>query len=234
VCEAGALVPGDNDKIKIIWDNCTGCLACTEVCPAEALIAYGVEKNVQEVIDQVEKDVSFYAQSGGGLTLSGGEPLAQPEFAIALLKEAKRRYIKSAIETCGNVRKEDLLEACKFCDIILFDLKSMDSVKHEEFTGYGNERILENFITIRETYPKLPIRVRTPVVPGFNDTKEDIQAIVDFLKGKNVEFELLAYHRLGTQKYINIGRDYLLGEISLDNDNFLALCRIARQNDFKV
>jgi pyruvate formate lyase activating enzyme len=234
VCTAGALVQGDNDKIKVIWDNCTNCLACTEVCPAEALIAYGEEKNVKEVIDQVEKDVSFYARSGGGLTLSGGEPLAQPEFAIALLKEAKLRYMKSAIETCGNVKKEDLLEACKYCNMIMFDIKTMDSTKHKEVTGHGNERILENFSAIRETYPKLPIRVRTPVIPGFNDTEEDIQAIVDFLKDKNVEFELLAYHRLGTQKYINIGREYPLGEISLDNDKFLALRKVARKNDVKA
>jgi pyruvate formate lyase activating enzyme len=234
VCTAGALVQGDNDKIKVIWDNCTNCLACTEVCPAEALIAYGEEKNVKEVIDQVEKDVSFYARSGGGLTLSGGEPLAQPEFAIALLKEAKLRYMKSAIETCGNVKKEDLLEACKYCNMIMFDIKTMDSTKHKEVTGHGNERILENFSAIREIYPKLPIRVRTPVIPGFNDTEEDIQAIVDFLKDKNVEFELLAYHRLGTQKYINIGREYPLGEISLDNDKFLALRKVARKNDVKA
>jgi pyruvate formate lyase activating enzyme len=230
VCKADALVQGDNDKIKVLWENCTACLACTEVCPAEALIAYGEEKSVREVIDQVEKDASFYARSGGGLTLSGGEPLAQAEFAIALLKEARLRSIKSAIETCGNVKKEDLLEACRYCNMIMFDLKSMDSRKHKAFTGFGNERILHNFIELLEMYPKIPLRVRTPVVPGFNDSKKDIQAIVDFLKGKNVEFELLAYHKFGTQKYTNIGQNYSLGEISLDNDTFLRLQKVARQN----
>ncbi|BHH85929.1 (2S)-3-sulfopropanediol dehydratase activating enzyme [Desulforhopalus sp. 52FAK] len=234
VCTAGALVKGDNDKIEVVWDNCNDCLACTDVCPAEALVPYGEVKNVKDVIDQVEKDASFYARSGGGLTLGGGEPLAQPKFAIALLKEAKHRYIKSAIETCGYAAKEDLLEACKYCNMIMFDIKSMNSAKHEEFTGKANERILENFIAIRETYPKLKIRVRTPVVPGFNDTEEDIQAIVDFIKDKNVEYELLPYHRLGTQKYINVGRDYPLGDIALDNDKFLKLRKIAQQNDEKA
>ncbi len=233
VCTAGALTQGDNDKIQVTWNGCTDCLACVDVCPAEALVSYGETQNVKDVIDQVEKDASFYARSGGGLTIGGGEPLAQPEFALALLKEAKHRYMKCAIETCGYAKKEDLLEACKYCKMIMFDIKSMDSVKHKEFTGKGNEKILENFEAVRETYPKLTIRVRTPVVPGFNDTEVDIQAIVDYIKDKNVEYELLPYHRLGTQKYTNIGRDYPLGDVSLANDLFLALRKIAKQNDVK-
>lgn len=234
VCTAGALVKGDDDKINVVWDSCTDCLACTEVCPAEALAVYGEEMNVKDVIDQVEKDASFYARSGGGLTLSGGEPLAQPEFALALLKEAKHRYMKSAIETCGYVNKDVLLEACKYCNMIMMDIKSMDAAKHMEYTGQTNERVIENLKAVREAFPKLNIRVRTPVVPGFNDTEEDIQAIVDFLKDLNVEYELLPYHRLGTQKYINVGREYLLGDIALDNDKFLNLRKIAQQNDVKA
>lgn len=234
VCTAGALQQGNGDKPGVAWDSCTDCLACTDVCPAEALVPYGETMNVKDVIDQVEKDASFYARSGGGLTLGGGEPLAQPEFALALLKEAKHRYMKSAIETCGHVKKEALLEACKYCNMIMMDIKSMNAEKHKEFTGQSNERILENFIVVREAFPKLTIRVRTPVIPGFNDTEEDIQAIVDFLQDKDVEYELLPYHRLGTQKYINIGRDYPLGDISLDNDKFLKLRKIAQQNRVKA
>jgi pyruvate formate lyase activating enzyme len=89
--------------------------------------------------------------------------------------------------------------------------------------------MLENFKAVREAYPKLPIRIRTPVVPGFNDTKEDIQAIVDFIKGLNVEFELLPYHRLGTQKYTNLGLTYPLRDVSLDNDSYLALLQVSSQ-----
>ena len=234
VCTAGALIQGDDDKIAVNWDTCTNCLACVEVCPAEALMPYGGEQNVKEVIDQVEKDATFYARSGGGLTLSGGEPLAQPEFAVALLKEAKRRYIKTAMETCGQVSKAALLEAGKYLNMLMFDVKCMDSAKHKKFTGFGNEHILANFIALREAFPKLPIRVRTPVVPGFNDTAEDIQAIVDFLQEYNVEYEPLAYHRLGTQKYLNIGLDYPLGEVSLDNDHFLELLEISKQIGVKA
>ncbi len=233
ICSPGALIMGEDDKVSVVWDNCTNCLACVEVCPAAALIAYGEEKTVKDVIDQVEKDASFYARSGGGLTLGGGEPLAQPTFALALLQEAKHRYIKTAIETCGQVSQETILEACKYCNMLMFDIKSLSSSKHKEFTGVGNELILANFMAIRGAYPKLNIRVRTPVVPGFNDTIEDIQAIVDFLQAYAVEYELLPYHRLGTQKYTNMGLEYSLGDVSLRNDLFLTLHAIAEKIGLK-
>ena len=233
ICTAGALRQGDDDKVFINWDTCTNCLACVDVCPAGALIAYGKKMTVKEVIDQVEKDANFYARSGGGLTLSGGEPLAQAKFALALLKEAKRRYIRTAIETCGNVSTNTLLEACQYIKIMMMDIKSLNSAKHKEFTNLGNELILENFKAVRKAFPKLPIRVRTPVIPGFNDTPEDIQEIVDFLKDYDVDYELLAYHRLGTQKYTNLGLDYPLGDIALNNDKFLELLEISKQIGLK-
>ena len=229
ICNRGALRQGDDDKIFINWDTCNNCNSCVDVCPAGALIAYGQKQTVKEVIDQVERDATFYARSGGGLTLGGGEPLAQPKFAIALLKEARRRYIRTAIETCGHVSREVLLEACEYLDAMMFDIKSMNSQKHKEFTNVGNERILANFAAVREAFPKLHIRVRTPVVPGFNDTEEDIRAIVEFIKDYRVEYELLPYHRLGTQKYINLGLEYQLGEIALDNDKFKELLEIAKE-----
>lgn len=229
ICTAGALTQGEDDKVDVNWSTCTDCLACTEVCPAGALISYGEEKTVKDVIDQVEQDATFYARSGGGLTLGGGEPFAQPKFALALLMEAKRRYIKTAIETCGLAPLEVILEGCRYCNTLMYDIKSMNEEKHIEFTGQSTTMILENFRAIRKAYPKLKIRVRTPVVPGFNDTAEDVQQIVDFIQDHDVEYELLPYHRLGTQKYENTGRDYELGDVSLDNDTYLALREIALQ-----
>ena len=226
-CSDTALTLADDNKISVDWNTCSNCLACIEVCPAGALIVYGKEQNVKEVIDTVEKDASFYARSGGGLTLSGGEPFAQPKFALALLKEAKRRYIKTAIETCGMASREAILEGCNYCNTLLYDIKSMDAFKHEEFTGYSNDIIIENFKAICETYPNLNIRVRTPIIPGFNDTEEEIRKIIAFISDYNVEYELLPYHRLGTQKYENTGREYPLGDVSLDNEKFLALKALA-------
>lgn len=227
VCPENALFHAEDKKISVNWNACSNCLACTEECPAGALITYGEKQNVKEVIDAVEKDATFYARSGGGLTLSGGEPFAQPKFAVALLQEAKRRYIKTAVESCGMASKEALLEGMKYCNTLMYDIKSMDAVKHEQFTGYSNEKIIDNFVAIRKAYPNLNIRVRTPIIPGFNNSEKDIQDIVEFLKEHDVEYELLPYHRLGTQKYENTGREYPLGEISLDNEEFLKLKAIA-------
>lgn len=227
ICANHAIIRGKDDKVNVDWQSCTNCLDCTRGCPAGALITYGQIRSVKDVIDEVEHDVAFYARSGGGLTLGGGEPLAQPDFALALLKEAKRRYIKTAIETCGFVSQKVLLEACGYCNDLMYDIKSLNPEKHKLYTGQDNKLILENFRTIREEYPKLPIRVRTPVIPGFNDTEEDIQSIVNFLKGLDVVYELLPYHRLGTQKYENTGRSYQLGSVSLDNNHFLLLKSIA-------
>jgi len=230
ICSVGALTQGEDDKVDVNWQTCINCLACADVCPAGALVTYGEERTVKSVIDEVEKDATFYARSGGGLTLGGGEPLAQPEFALALLKEAKRRYMKTAIETCGHVSEQVIVEACTYINTVMFDIKSVDSEKHKQFTGQDNTRIMHNLKAIRETHPKLKIRVRTPVIPGFNDTREDIEAIVDFIAPLNVEFELLPYHRLGTQKYINTGREYALGDVSLDNDHFLDLRKVAAKH----
>lgn len=230
VCTAGAITRGEDDKVDIDWQRCNHCLACTDVCPSSALSPYGEKMKVMDVIDQVESDASFYTRSGGGLTLSGGEPLAQPEFAIALLREAKHRYLKTAIETAGLVKREVFLEAAKYLNYILMDIKCIDPVKHKKFTGVDNTLILENFKALRDAFPKMQIRVRTPVVPGFNDTEEDIQAIVDFLKGHDVDYEPLAYHRLGQQKYTNTGREYLLGDVSLPQETFAALQQVAGQH----
>lgn len=229
VCTAGAITRAEDDKVAINWQTCTGCLSCTDACPAGALITYGNTQNVKDVIDQVEKDAAFYARSGGGLTLGGGEPLAQPTFAIALLKESKRRYIKTAIETCGHVDQEVILEACRYLNMMMFDIKSMDSAKHKAFTGVDNQRILKNLKAVTEAFPKLHIRVRTPVIPGFNDSPEEIQAIVDFLRDLPVEYELLPYHRLGSQKYTSLGLEYPMADVALDNEKYLGLLEIVKQ-----
>jgi pyruvate formate lyase activating enzyme len=184
---------------------------CADACPAKALILYGETKSVEEVLRVVEQESIFYSRSGGGMTLSGGEPLLQAEFSLALLREAKRRRIKTAIETCGYVQLDVLEEACTLANTLLFDIKSMNSTKHRAFTGASNETILNNFREVRERFPKLSILVRTPVIPDFNDTEDDILAVLGLLKSTpNVAYELLPYHRLGIQKYAYLGREYLM------------------------
>jgi pyruvate formate lyase activating enzyme len=183
------------------------------VCPTRALNFYGYEISVDEALKNVEADDCFYQRSGGGMTLSGGEPLMQHRFALALLREARKRSVDSCIETCGNVPWEVLREAASLLKNILYDIKCIDSNKHEKFSGGSNEIILDNLLKLTASFPDLPIMVRTPVIPGFNDTEEEIAAIVDFLKDMpDIGYELLAYHRMGVPKYAYLGRQYPMGD----------------------
>lgn len=229
-CPAKALSPSEvGGPPHLDREKCTGCLSCTQMCPSKALTPYGKELSVKEVVNTVEQDNVFYARSGGGMTISGGEPFMQSDFSLALLRETKKHRINTAAETCGMVPWEVLKEGARYLDEILFDIKSVDSAKHKKATGVGNERILSNFIKLMETYPKLPTLVRTPVIPGVNDTSEDIQRIVDFLKPfPHVRYELLAYHRLGTQKYTFLDREYPLGDVTLNTTLFAKLEQLAR------
>lgn len=218
VCTAGAIREDSENKARISWDICTNCLLCADVCPPKALRVYGEEKTITDVINAVEQDSTFYRRSDGGLTLSGGEPMHQPQFAIALLKEARHRRIHTAMETCGYCATEDIMTACEYVNILLFDLKVMDPKLHEAVTGVSNQRILKNLKTVRDALPELPILVRTPVIPGVNDNLGSIQAIVDFINDfKNVSYEMLPYHRMGTPKYEYIGSTYPMGDAKLDD-----------------
>lgn len=229
VCPGGAVRENDKGLVGLDRALCQECFQCADSCPSHALSVFGKFMTVDEVLQAVEADGVFYGRSGGGMTLSGGEPLAQADFACELLKEAKRRRINTSIETCGFVEWKDLERVCGYLNSILFDIKSMDPVKHKEFTGVSNERVLGNFQRLCERFPNLPKRVRTPVIPGFNDTEEDIEAIVDFIRDKpNVEYELLAYHRLGQPKYQYLGRQYTLVEIRVDDGRMKALESVKR------
>lgn len=213
VCTVGAISEGEDGKIEIDRELCNNCLACTDACPAGSLIVYGEETAVKDALKRVEEDEMFYARSGGGMTLSGGEPFLQAKYATALLREAHRRYVDTAVETCGAANYDDFKEALQYVNTLMYDIKSMNPEKHKEYTAQSNERILDNLKRIREDYPKLPIRVRTPIIPGFNDNELDVQAIINFLNrlpGDKVEYEILEYHRLGQPKYESTGREYPL------------------------
>ena len=229
VCPQGAVKKDGNGKVKRDRQLCVACFRCADACPAKALHVFGQQMTVREVLTAVEADGMFYSRSGGGITLSGGEPLAQGEFTVALLKEARRRRINTAIETCGLGDWEVLAAAGKYLNTIIFDIKCLDAGKHEEFTGASNAKILANFARVCEAFPTLPILARTPVIPGFNDNEQDIAAIAGFLADRtSVAYELLAYHRMGQPKYQYLGREYPLGDSKLSDDKFKALKEIAK------
>ena len=216
-----------NDKAVLDMEKCRRCLQCADICPSKAIKLEGREYTVKQLIDIAERDSAFY-KDGGGITVSGGEPLTHGSFLIELLKEAKRRHISTAIETCGYADYETLFEAAKHLDYIMFDIKSMNERKHLEYTGKSNSLILDNFSRLCIDHPDLPKRVRTPVIPTFNDTVEDISAIVDYLKDKeNITYELLPYHCFGRGKYKTLGREYPMGDLKLDMDKFEQLKLIA-------
>lgn len=216
-CPEGS-IRAENDVLSIDCTRCADCesLACAKACPAQSLIIYGKLRTVEEVLNVVAQDAIFYSRSGGGMTVSGGEPLFQTGFALALLREARRRRIKTAVETCGCIPWETLEKAVPLLNNVLFDVKHTDTEKHKWGTGAGNELILSNLRKLLETFPDTPVLVRTPVIPGFNDDDETALSIGRLLKGyANVSYEALPYHRLGTQKYMFLAREYPMGEVSL-------------------
>ncbi|MBQ7995438.1 MAG: glycyl-radical enzyme activating protein [Bacilli bacterium] len=172
----------------------------------------GRDITVEEILDIVEKDRIYYKRSGGGLTISGGECLGQADFARDLLRGAKERGINTAIESTGFAPWEKIEPLIPYLDVYLMDIKHMDSAKHKSFTSQPNELILENARKIAKNFKKLI--VRTPVIPTFNDTEDEIRAIARYAKSIGVEeMHLLPYHRLGKDKYYGLGRTYSLEEI---------------------
>lgn len=229
VCTAGAIKSGEGNRIRLDRDICTECLLCTKACPSLALNVYGETMTIPQVIDKVEEDSSFYSRSGGGLTISGGEPMHQADFAINILKEARRRRINTAMETCGFCQWEDLERACEVLDTLLYDVKSLDPEKHRIFTGISNELILENLQKAREAFPELAIWVRTPVIPGFNDDPEDIRRILEHIQDMpNIRFEALDYHRMGKPKYEYLGLEFPMGDQKLDEEKIKRIHRMIR------
>jgi pyruvate formate lyase activating enzyme len=201
---------GSDDKVRITWDLCTNCGRCVNVCPSNALYLFGQGMTVDQVLHEVEQDSSFYRRSGGGLTLSGGECLMQPEFSAALLAEAHKLGINTAIETAFNVPWAFIEKVLPHADLVLHDFKLTDSERHQKWTGVPNRRILENIKKAYETFPEKKFIARTPVIPGVNDDEEHIRAVLDFIRPyKNIiDYELLAYMRLGESKYGFLGRVY--------------------------
>ncbi len=174
----------------------------------------GRDVTVEEVMETVEKDRPYYNRSGGGLTLSGGESLCQPEFARDLLHAAKAVGINTAMESMGCARWETVKQILPYLDHYLMDIKHMNGEKHRQFTGKSNELMLENAKKIA-AFRETRLSIRVPVIPTFNDTPEEIRAIAAFadrLPGVE-DIYLLPYHRLGQDKYEGLGRKYELPDI---------------------
>jgi len=195
---------------KILRELCTGVGRCAEECYAGATIMYGRAASVGDILEEADKDRLLYETSGGGVTLSGGEPTMQPRFAATLLGALKERGYHTTLDTCGHAEWGVLEKVMANADLVLYDLKHIDSFTHEEITGVPNRLILANLERAAGSGKTLVVRV--PVIPGYNDSPENFKAMAGFLGGlKGVEaVELLPYHNLGAPKYPALGREYPL------------------------
>ena len=193
--------------------ECDGCYKCADVCPSRAIKQWGELMTLDKLMKIIEEDRSFYQRSGGGVTLTGGEVMVQWEFSEMLLKACKDAGINTCVETALNCPPEHMESVYKHTDLVITDIKHMDSKKHREYTGTGNELILGNIRRTAELGK--PLVIRTPVVMGYNADDENIRAIGAFIRdeldGKIVQYQLLPYHKMGTEKYDSLGLTYPMG-----------------------
>lgn len=180
-------------------------------------MTFGRRVTVDEILADVHKDSEFYGRSSGGVTVSGGEPLSQPDFLHALLQKAGEQHLDTTIETSLFCDYASLKRIVPCLDMLICDFKHPDSEIHKQYTGVRNERIIENLLAVVREFPQLPVLIRTPVIPGFNDKQKIIEKIIDTIEHlpENVTYELLPYHRLGAQKYTFLGRVYPMKDASL-------------------
>ena len=191
----------------------------------------GRDVTVREMIEEVEKDRVYYYRSGGGMTLSGGECLCQPEFAGALLRAAKERGISTAIESMACAKWETIETILPYLDTYLMDIKHTNPAKHKEFTGRSNELMLENAKKIADSH-MTELSIRVPVIPGFNDTELEIRDIAAYVRklGNVRRMHLLPYHRLGQDKYDGLNRPYLMGDVKPPtNEKMERLLKVAEE-----
>lgn len=198
----------DNDVIQFDRERCTACGECAAVCPPGAITIYGRRVIVDEVFKEISKDKSFYEGSGGGITVSGGEPLQQADFVAALFMRCREESIDTCLDTCGCASAEALEKVLPFTGYVLFDIKHMDAEKHKQFTGVTNDLILRNAEIVANS--GIQVLFRIPLIEGVNDTAENIEETGRFLKtlGNSAAIELLPYHRLGIGKYRTLDRPY--------------------------
>lgn len=193
----------------------------------------GRDVTVADIMPEILADVPYYRRSGGGVTLSGGEVLCQSDFAAELLGECKSAGLHTAIESAASLPYSHIEKLLPNLDLYLMDIKHTDSLKHREFTGVGNELILENAERVGGS--GTPLIVRTPVIPGFNDSAEEIRSISNFARRIGaLEYHLLPYHRLGQDKYDGLGRSYSLKEIEPPSDEKMKyLLSVAEESGIK-
>lgn len=228
VCRHDALVAARDDgapSIRIRRERCTLCRDCVTACPTGGMAVIGESMTVEEVFAQVRRNQSFYRHSGGGVTVTGGEPLTQWTFVRALLRRCREHAISTALDTCGHGSWEHLSAMLEFTDLLLYDVKEIDSATHARLTGVPNTVILDNLRRAAEL--GVPTAVRIPLIPGHNDSEANVRAIGELVRQlpNVVQIELLPYHRLGETKYRWLDRGYRLSGLTAPPESRVELLR---------
>jgi pyruvate formate lyase activating enzyme len=212
VCEVNA-ISLSNSGVRINRELCTKCGKCIGVCIPGALKCYGNNLSLEEVYQVAIRDKLFYQNSGGGVTVSGGEPLSQGDFVAELFKRFQDTGFHTCLDTCGYAEPEALEKVLPYTNLVLFDVKLMDPVAHRKATGKSNKKILRNLKLVSES--GVPTIIRIPLIPGINDSEGDITDIARHIKSLELkEINLLPYHRFGESKYKMLDRKYSLSELS--------------------
>lgn len=227
-CLAGVIV-SENGGIVLNRERCTGCGACAAYCPASALEMHGKRVTVEAIFESVARDAAFYEASAGGVTLSGGEPLAQPEAAVNLLRMLHEAGIHTALDTCAAASRRVMNAALAHADLILLDLKTTDPKRHLDYTGVPFDRVAAAADCINAA--QIPVWVRTPVIPGYTDDEENIRGVSRFIAERLEHCErhdLLAFSNLCESKYLQLDRPFALaGAPLLDASAMARLCDLA-------
>ncbi len=221
ICPEKALQRSEGEPLQIDRELCNACGLCIDACNTRALEITGQSMTVDELFKEVDKDSSFYRRSNGGVTVGGGELSMQPEFVSAFLKKCKEQYIHTSIETCGLAPWTGLESILRYVDLLHFDIKHMDDEMHRKLTGASNKQILEN---ARKAAKMCVMIIRIPVVPGCNDSEENIIATAKFaagLEGGIQRIELLPYHQLGMHRYDQLGMTYNLDDVDTPDDSHM-------------
>ncbi len=210
-CPQGA-ISWDGDVVSTDRDACTLCGTCAEACYAQAREIVGREMTVAQVMAEIERDIAFYDESGGGVTFSGGEPLMQPDFLLALLRACKERDIHTALDTCGYAPWQTLDSVRQCVDLFLYDLKLMDDAEHQQFTSVSNVLILANLHRLSALGHRVFLRV--PIIPGINDDEGCVRRIGAFAAAlPHVDrVDILPYHR-AADKYVRLSKNYTLPDM---------------------
>lgn len=218
----GALCFEDGKLVKINRDICTNCMKCYQACPSDAIKAWGKEMTVDECMEIILKDRGYYEKSGGGVTVSGGDPVIQMDFVVELFRRCKEEKIQTCLESTFYAKWSTIEKVLPYTDIIISDIKHMDTNVHRKHTGRENHLILENLKKLADLNKEIILRI--PVIPGVNDGKDNLEKTADFIlneMGGNVRtLQLLSFMRLGEEKYQSLGIPYKMENIVVDRKAF--------------